>query len=136
MPMSYLYPLPSSCLVAQLCLTVFDPLDCSLPGSSVPGILKARTLEWAFISFSRGSSQPRDRTCVSCIGRQILYHSATSETPKIGFDNFVFKFLGGRGSFVSFFFLVWLRHARHVGSSFPDGTGSSTPALGVWSLNL
>ena len=42
--------------VAQLCLTLGDPLDCSLPGSSVHGILQARILEWVAISFSRGSS--------------------------------------------------------------------------------
>ena len=46
--------------VAQSCLTLCDPMDCSLPGSSVHGILQARILEWVAISFSRGSSQPRD----------------------------------------------------------------------------
>ena len=54
--------------VAQLCLTLCDPVDRSLPGSSVHEILQARILEWAAISFSRGSSRPRDRTRVSCIG--------------------------------------------------------------------
>ena len=49
------------------------PMDCSQPGSSLHGILQARLLEWVFISFSRGSSQPKDRTHVSCIGRQIFY---------------------------------------------------------------
>ena len=39
-------------LVTQLCLTLFDPMDCSLPGSSVHGILEARKLEWVAISFS------------------------------------------------------------------------------------
>ena len=48
------------CSVAQSCLTLCDPEDCSLPGSSVHGILQARILEWAAISFSRGSLQPRD----------------------------------------------------------------------------
>ena len=62
------------CLVAKLCLTLCDPMDCSLLGSSVHGILQARILEWVAISFTRGSSQPRDRTHVSCIGRWILYH--------------------------------------------------------------
>ena len=52
-------------LVAQLCLTLCDPMDCSPPGSSVHGILQARILEWVVISFSRGSSQPRDQTWVS-----------------------------------------------------------------------
>ena len=46
---------------------------CSLPGSSVCGILQASILECVTIPFSRGSSKPRDRTQVSCIGRQILY---------------------------------------------------------------
>ena len=53
--------------VAQLCLTLCDPMDCSLPGSSVHGIFQARILEWVAISFSRGSSQPSDRTQVSHI---------------------------------------------------------------------
>ena len=51
--------------VAQLCPTLLDPVDCSLPGSSVHGIFQARVLEWVAIFFSRGSSQPRDRTRVS-----------------------------------------------------------------------
>ena len=46
--------------VAQSCLTLCDPMDCSLPGSFLHGILQARVLEWVAISFSRGSSQPRD----------------------------------------------------------------------------
>ena len=53
--------------VAQSCPTLCDPVDCSLPGSSVHGIFQAIVLEWLAISFSRGSSQPRDRTWVSCI---------------------------------------------------------------------
>ena len=53
--------------VAQLCLTLCDPVDCSPPGSSVHGILQARIMDWVAISFSRGSSQPRDRTHVSSI---------------------------------------------------------------------
>ena len=47
-------------LVAQLCLTLCDPVECSLPGSSLHGILQARILGWVAISFSIGSSQPRD----------------------------------------------------------------------------
>ena len=53
--------------VAQSCPTLCDPVDCSLPGSSVHGIFQAIVLEWIAISFSRGSSQPRDRTWVSSI---------------------------------------------------------------------
>ena len=61
------------CLVTKLCLTLCDPMDCSLPGSSVLGILQARTLAWVAISFSRGSLQPRDQTLASGISRWILY---------------------------------------------------------------
>ena len=50
--------------VAQLCPTLCSPMDCSLPGSSVHGIFQAIVLECIAISFSRGSSQPRDRTQV------------------------------------------------------------------------
>ena len=53
--------------VAQSCPTLCDPMDCSLPGSSVHGILQARVLEWGTIAFARGSSRPRDRTRVSRI---------------------------------------------------------------------
>ena len=56
-------------------------MDCSLPSSSVHRISQARILEWVAISFSRGSSQPRDQTCVSCIGRCNLYRWATEEAP-------------------------------------------------------
>ena len=49
------------------CTTFFDPIDCNLPGTSVHGIFQARVLEWIAISFSRGSSQSRDWTQVSCI---------------------------------------------------------------------
>ena len=57
--------------------TLCDPMDCSLPCSSVHGILQARILEWVAISFSSGSSQSRDPTwvsCISCIGRWVHYH--------------------------------------------------------------
>ena len=53
--------------VVQLCPTLWDPMDCRLPGSSVHGIFQAIVLEWIEISFSRGSSQPRDWTWVSYI---------------------------------------------------------------------
>ena len=50
----------------QFCLTLCDPMDCSLPCSSTHRILWARMLEWVAMSSSRGSSQHRDQTCVSC----------------------------------------------------------------------
>ena len=51
--------------IAQSCLTLCDPMDCSLPASSAHGILQARILEWVAIPFSRRSSQPKDQTQVS-----------------------------------------------------------------------
>ena len=65
------------CSVAQSCLTLCDPMDCSLPGSCVHGISQARIPEWVAIPFSRGSSPPRDRThisYISCIARHVRYH--------------------------------------------------------------
>ena len=49
------------------CPTLCDPMDSSLPGSSVHGILQARIPEWAAIPFFRGSSRPKDQTQASCI---------------------------------------------------------------------
>ena len=55
-----------ACSVVSSCLTLCNTMDCSPPGSSDHGIFQARILEWAAISTSRRSSQPRDQTCVSC----------------------------------------------------------------------
>ena len=79
-------------LVTQLCPTLCNPMDCSPPGSSVPGILQARILEWVSIPFSQrrspnGSSQPRDQTqglnpgLLHC--RQILYQLSHKGSPRI-----------------------------------------------------
>ena len=78
----------SSAHSLQLCDSV-RLHNCSLPGSSVHGILQARILEWVALVHSRRSSRPRDGTqvsCVSCISRQILYHCATWETLIILWD--------------------------------------------------
>ena len=64
-------------LVAQSCPSLCDPMDYSLPGSSVPGILQARILEWVAIPFSRGSSWPRDWNWVPCIAVRFF----TTEPP-------------------------------------------------------
>ena len=65
--------------VAQSCLTFCNPMDCSPRGSSVHGILQARILEWVAISFSRGSSRPRDRTQVFHIAGRRFNLWATRE---------------------------------------------------------
>ena len=78
----------------QLCLTLCNPMDCGPPGSSVHGILQARILEWVAIPFSRGSSRPRDQTCVSYVS---LHWQAGSLPP------------APRGKSV---FLGWKHHRR------------------------
>ena len=65
--------------VAQLCPTLCDPMDYSLPCSSIHGIFQARVLEWIAISFSRGPSLPRDQTRVSHIAGRHLTTWATKE---------------------------------------------------------
>ena len=73
------------CSVAQLFMTLCDPMNSRLPGSSFHGILLARRPEWVrifLLFYSRPSPPPRDRiriSCVSCIGRQILYHCTAWE---------------------------------------------------------
>ena len=73
-------------LIAQSCPTLYDPKDCSPPGSSVHGASQARILEQVAISFSRGSSRPRKQThlsCISCIAKWILHHWATWEPQQL-----------------------------------------------------
>ena len=65
------------CLVAQFCLTLCDPMDCSLPGSSVHGGFQARILEWVAITSFRGSSNPGLPHC-----RRIIYRLSYHERPK------------------------------------------------------
>ena len=99
--------------VAQSCLTLCGPMDCSPPGSSVHGILQARILEWVAISSSRGSSQPRDQTRVSSISRivrQILYHCTSWEAPYctiLNANGFFFNFEKWLSVAVSFFALIF-----------------------------
>ena len=62
------FPFYGCCFVAELCLTLCEPMSYSTSGSSIHGIFQARTLECVVISFSRGFSWPRDWTHLSCIG--------------------------------------------------------------------
>ena len=85
---------------AQSCLTVWNPVDCSPPGSSAHGIFQSRILECVVISSFKGSSWRRDWNCI-CIGRQILYHWTTVSE----FSNFILlhvaKFCSNRIQFIS-----------------------------------
>ena len=81
-----LIPLEVEVLVAQLCPTLCNPMDCSPPGSSVHGILQARTVEWVAMPSSRGSSWPRDQRVsltqgprVPCIAGRFFAIWATRE---------------------------------------------------------
>ena len=65
----------------SLCPILCDPMNYSPPGFSVHGILQARILEWFAILFSRGSSQHRDQTLVSCIAWQVLYRLSPQGSP-------------------------------------------------------
>ena len=85
----------------QSCPPLCDPTDSSPPGSSVPGILQARILEWVAISFSRGSFQPRNRTLVSCIAgrfftnwamRKALYNDAWSPMQMVAEPILIYSF--------------------------------------------
>ena len=69
-------------------------MDCSLPGSSVNGILQARILEWVAIPFSRGSSRPRDQTWVSRTADRLFAIWATREAPNKGLGSFKGNYKG------------------------------------------
>ena len=66
-------------LVAKSCLTLYDPMGCSPPGSSLHGTFQARILEWVAIPSSRGSSQPKDWTWIFCIAGSFFTDWATRE---------------------------------------------------------
>ena len=83
-PHTYLLSLFGSVLITQPYPTIFDPMDCSLPGSSVHGILQARILVWVAICFSRGSSRPRDWTQVSHIAGRFFTIWTTREARIFG----------------------------------------------------
>ena len=69
------------CLVAQSCPTLWDPMDCSLPGFLVHGDSQARILEWVAMPSSRGSSQESNQILLHC--RRILYHLSHQESSRI-----------------------------------------------------
>ena len=74
------------CASALSCLILCDPMDCSPPGSSVPGILQARILEWVAMPSSRESSQPRDQTQVSRTAGRFFTVWATREALSFPMD--------------------------------------------------
>ena len=89
--------------IAQSCLTLCNPMD-----YIVHGILQARILEWVAIPFSKGSFPPRDRTYVSCIGRQSLSHWATREAHGfVVYGLIVVRYVPFMSPFWRFFSINW-----------------------------
>ena len=122
----------SSCVCTQLHLTLCDPMAYRSPGSSVHGISQARLLEWVDLSFSRGSSWPRDQTCFSSTGRYV-----TTEPPGTPFgfliDGFAFWLRNDlmwplqllhkvRSTRISFFLPSSLRHLQPLSLSLSPRT--------------
>ena len=86
------------CLVTKLCPTLWDPMDCSPQGSSVHGISHARILQWVVISFTRGSSWPRDQTCISSWQADSLPLSHLGSPIKKFANNKCCNVCGGKGT--------------------------------------
>ena len=99
---------------AQLCLTFCNPVDYSLPGSSVLGILQARILEWVAVPFSRGSSQPRDQTHVSCIAGRFFTDWPSREVPVYMYHIFIHSSVDGHSDCF---------HVLAIGNSAAMNTG-------------
>ena len=96
------------CIVSVSCSGMpyslwIDPKDYNLPGSSVHGILQTRILEWVVISFTRGSSQPRDWTQVSCMQADSLQSGPPGKPP-------VYEYLIDPADLLKrhFHFLLWI----------------------------
>ena len=100
--------------VVQSCPTLRNPVDGSLPGSSLHGILQERILEWVAISFSRGSSQLRDRTWVFCIAGRHFNLWATRDS-----------LMGKEGISI----LSWTKKISVV--SFTESKEKKNPVLGL-----
>ena len=128
-------------LIAQLCLTLCDPMDCRLPGYSVHGILRARILEWVATSFSRGSSKPRDWTQVACIAGGCFNICATREAWYLNmYWYFRFRFHISERVFSELLFYcdkiyIWLCWILQHSESFSCDTWDLVPWPGIkpWS---
>ena len=111
----------SLCEVNQSLPTLCNPMDCSLPGSSVHGIFQARILEWVAISFSRGSSQSSDWTWVSCIVGRHFTIWTTREVP-IKNNQHLLR--------------ARIEPVEHQISLVASGSELPKNCIGVWSLDL
>ena len=113
--LSHNYPM---CVCPMLC----DTVGCSLPGSSVSGILQARILEWVAIAFPRGPSRLRDWTQVSCIAGRFFTVWATRKAPQISHQ---FSSVQFSRSFVSD--SLWPHESQHARPPCPSPTPGVHP---------
>ena len=112
-------------LVSQSCLTTYNPIDCSPPGSSVHGILQARILQWFAMPFSRGSSWSRNCIWVSCIAGRFFTTWATSKAPYTPKDSPPFP-LSKTSAFILVLWLVlchWPLDKRRVWGDWRETSG-------------
>ena len=115
-------------------LALLQPTDCSPAGCSIHGILQASVLEWAAISFFRGSSRPRDQTCVSCIAGGFFTDWATREAPIKGKPVSVSGFVGPGGVHPSFSTLSLQQRSPRW--SVNKQTGLRSNQFYIWYLNF
>ena len=115
--------------VSQSCPTLCDPMDCSLPGSSIHGIFQARVLEWADTSFSRGSSQLRGGIWVSCVTDRCITLWVTKEAVPLllpcnnslySYEIYYLTILKLMDIWVlSSILLLWICWCEHLYANFP-----------------
>ena len=117
--------------VAQSCLTLWDPMDCSLPGSSFHRICQARILEWIAVSFSRKSSWPRDWIWPSCIvGRHFTVWATRKSIKGLNYHQFDFQ--------INFLLVtlegppMWITFLRFLALSFQLGLPNQKQGLLSW----
>jgi len=113
-------------------------MNCRPSGSSVHGFLQARILEWVAMPLSRWSSQPRDRTCASCIGRQVLYQSHPLGNPAYGLGGGIWIAYNNdiKKKFIELFYVQKSSKSSKVSSERPDYSGKAFPLLSVTLSNF
>ena len=107
------------CLVTQSYLTLWDPWDCSPPGSSAQGIFQARILEWIAISSSRGSSPPRDRTRISYIAGEFFTIEPSTKSLNLWIWGYAIQPVTFHLWFLQIHVLLACKAHKHIHSTIP-----------------